>query len=252
MEYPQTKPFPWLFVSSILCIIGLLLIASIWYMVTISQTTSHSKPLPTPFPTQSVSLAPSISITQQATSSSQGIFIFPTKQVTLQIPQGWTTSLGTTDTHQLSQWWLPDNSVTIHSSDIQTSFSNCPEGGCIATYDASLSIIDYGANAFTTAQAWYEGKASKDTNSLQATSSATIVTQATINNQSAYCVSPDISQSVAGLPHDIPEDLFTGQCYILWKAHIYSFAAKINQQSSQFSTNRNLLVLLIRSIQLVP
>lgn len=249
----EEKTFPYLTIALILFLVGIVMVGGIWLAA--KSVTKSSTTLTTPIAVITNRLTPLPTLTtKSATPSSQTvIFTFPTKKLTFHSPSGWTTTPGPNDTHQIANWWLPDNTLVIDSPDKKASIQNqCPEGGCPDTYGSSVTITDYGANAFTTPQTWYEGKTSKEAIS-SASSSATplLVTTGTFATLPVYCVSLSVATPLPSLPTGIPSGIFTGRCYLIWKAHVYAVSATVDKTSRVYKSNLTLTTALLKSIQLI-
>jgi hypothetical protein len=248
-ELAQPKPFPWLFITSIIFLIGVALVGTIW--IAAISVKQPAKTVTSPMPTivQKATPMPTLT-TQTATSySSSGLYTFPTKQLTLTLPANWTTLEGS-DTHQIANWWQPDYSMVITSPDTTTPPANCPEGGCF-DYGATVTIIDYGASAFTTPAAWYEGKSSKDITTASSSGNMT-VDQTVFASLPAYCVIPNGQNPLSETPKDLPSEIFGGTCYVVWRSHVYSISAVVNPNTATFQANLSQTASLLRSIKLVP
>lgn len=254
----EEKPFPFLPVALILFVIGILLLGGVW----VAAQNNAKNPTSLTNTVAEVTHSPSTITatkklnleTKNATASSQPmLFTFPTKQLLVQIPAEWETTSGANDSHQIVNWWLVDNTVTIQSPDEKASIqTNCPEGGCPDVHGVEIAISDYGANAFTTAQAWYEGKAAKEvTKNASSSGEAQSITTGTFLRLPAYCVSASTVNSVSNPPAGIPAGIFDGTCYVVWKAHVYGVHAALDTTSSNYQSNFAATTTLLKTIKLL-
>lgn len=248
-ESLQPKPFPWLLITSILFLVGIVLVGTIWVAAVSSKQPAKIVTSPIPTITQTVTPIPTLATQTATPSSSSGLYAFPTKQLTFFVPKNWTTSEGS-DTHQITNWWLPDYTIVITSPDTTTPPANCPEGGCF-DHGSTVTITDFGASAFTTPAAWYEGKATKDSSTASQSGNMT-VNQTVFAQLPAYCVIPNGQNPLSETPKDLPSEMFGGTCYLVWRSHVYSISAVVNPNTATFQANLSQTASLLQSIKLIP